>query len=157
MEKKHLSFGIFISLLFVTVCMYFLKKANLKRQEQRASWIGVLNGSNVYIPEATVALGKKPADFPNLKLFFEAYVDHRLISMEAHKLNQSKAQYLAFFDSMLKLDITPEELKYFSEMKVEEIKNNRKKRATSLLLEKLRQQNRAHFYPKNSAKTERPL
>lgn len=145
MDKKHLSFGIFISLCFLTFFMYHLRKVSIKNQVKSVTWIGVLNGQNVYLADAEKALGKQVNENTNLELFFREYIDHSLLSMEASKIGLSKNAYLHFFESIKNIPLTEEEKAFFKNKSAKEIIEARPKTAVKKLLTALYKQNKIHF------------
>lgn len=145
MEKKHLSIGTLISLTVLTFFLYHLKGSYDKSLVDKQNWIGVVNGHNVYIPDVEKDLDKSFNDYRSRRDFFDAYVDHHILSLEAKKIGISKAKYLSFFDSIKKLEPTKEEKTHFPDSSDSEIKGSRISRAKKNLLKLLRKQNKISY------------
>lgn len=125
--------------------MYHLRKVSIKNQVKSVTWIGVLNGQNVYLADAEKALGKQVNENTNLELFFREYIDHSLLSMEASKIGLSKNAYLHFFESIKNIPLTEEEKAFFKNKSAKEIIEARPKTAVKKLLTALYKQNKIHF------------
>ena len=152
MDRKHLGLGLLIGFGLMTYFLLEVHSAHQKQQVLKEAFVGVLNGESIYRHDIEESFANKIEDDKQLEKYFYQFVDQKLISLEASKLNISEREYLEFFDSLAKTPPTKAEMSHFSEWSKEKIQSTRIDRAKEALLRHLRRQNRIEFHSKAMSK-----